>query len=168
MEILRNSDTAIITTQVFEKDFSNNDCFLLGRIKFVTEDEITGEQIYKVRTDLVYYQDYTKIITPAVEEVRDQEDNIVIAGTPAVTELRQRLILSEEKQKWSEQKVSVDEYNAFNLAITPLVPEGMLPKQAENLKMQLVFLNQRKADAPWGTNDDWEVFNIEDLDRLKP
>ncbi|MFM1776345.1 MAG: hypothetical protein RJA53_1955 [Bacteroidota bacterium] len=171
MEALKITDTAIITTTT-EKSFENVDCFLLGRIEELTPE--VNAKVYKVRTDLVAYQDYEVEISPLVHEVMeelDEQNNVIVPYSPeipAVMEVRQRLVLIEEKQKWCAQVIPLEQFDAIDSQLEAVMPEGLTTREKLVLKMQLAFLSQRSAEGPWGTGSNWEVFDTENLDILKP
>lgn len=155
---ISNSDITIITTEVVEKTFENKDAYLHGVIKVVKDDEQTQKRTYKVRTDLVGYEniEVPKLDENSVQEI-DENDNPIF-------ETKQLLVWLEQKQDWSEQTYSYDEIDAFTEQLVPLIPTGLTRTQRDIAELNAMFLIQRQNVAPWGiAPDKWKIRTKEDL-----
>ncbi|WP_271407437.1 hypothetical protein [Tenacibaculum soleae] len=152
------SDIAIITTDIVEKTFDNKDAYLHGMIKIVKDNEQTQKRTYKVRTDLVGYEniELPKLNENNVQEL-DENDNPIF-------ETKQILVWLEQKQDWSEQVFSYNEIDAFIEQLAPLIPSNLTRTQQDRFELNMMFLIKRQSVASWGiSSDKWRVRIEEDL-----
>ena len=155
---ISKTDIAIITNTAVLKTFDNQDAYLNAVIEPVHDDPIAKVRTYKVRTDLAVY-------LPVEVAVLDSN------GAPtfddegaAITETKQQLTNVEQKQDWSLQVISYAEIDAFAAAVADSIPNGLTKTETEVLQLKLVFLMERKKNAPWGVAaDQWRIRTEADL-----
>ena len=155
---IKTTDIALITTEAVLKTFGNENAYLNSVIEPVKDDPIKRVRTYKVRTDLAVYR-------PVEVGVLDTN------GTPtfetdgtAITETKQQLTNVEQKQDWSIQVITYAEIDAFAAAVQSSIPDGLTKTETELLELGLVFLMERKKNAPWGiAADKWRLRTDADL-----
>ncbi len=140
---------AIITNQPVMPSFDGTMCYLHAVI-----EEVKRHKLYKVRTDLVRYVD--------VVEYRENENGEVVEVT------LEKLEYVETRQDWSRQEITEAQINKFTKIVTPRLPDDMAPTEFEKSKIQLMFLIERKQNAPWLLDPElWRLRKTEDLIRNK-
>lgn len=143
------SQIAIITDVPVMPSFNGTMCYLHAVI-----EEVKRHKLYKVRTDLVRYAD--------VEEYRENENGEVLKI------VLERLVYVEARQDWSQQIITEEQINKFTQIVTPMLPEGMDATVFEKSKIQMMFLLERKRNAPWLIEPElWRLRTEQDLIRSK-
>lgn len=149
-QLIKQTDIAIITTEAVDKTFDNQDAYLHGMIVPLKDDTTRQERSYKVRTDMVGYQEVEVPIT---------KEN---GSTTAETKLQ--LVWLEQKQDWSVHSFSYAQIDAFATQVAPLLPEGLGRTAHDMLELQLMFLSLRKQEGPWGiVAEKWRLRTNDDL-----
>ena len=142
------TDIAIITNDALAKTFNGTDCHLLRRIEFVRPNYGASSRTYKVRTDLVCYEE--------TEELVYDENN--------ETTTKQRLTTIEEREAWRPITLSREQINALDAQTTELLPEGLDSYDRDIKKMQLVLLVLTQQENAWGVvADQWHELTAEEL-----
>mgnify|MGYP000495313142 CR=1 FL=1 len=150
MQKFNNKDVAIITTEAVGKTYENQNAFLQGIIKIVKDDEQAEIRTYKVRTDLVGYQNV---------EVPESGEDDQQASTPT-----QKLVWLEQKQDWSLQTFKYAEIDSFMEQLSSLIPSNLPRTQRDKAELATMFLIQRQSDAPWGIPaEKWRIRTAADL-----
>lgn len=141
---------AIITTEPVDTTFDNQPVYIHAEILPVSDDPINQKRVYKVRTDLVGYEEFE------VEEL-DPDNELVKV-------IKQKLVVLEEKQKWSPQTFSYDQINQLAIQMEGLIPEGLSRTERDVLELKTMFLFERKAAQPWGIPaEKWKIREESDL-----
>lgn len=144
------TDIAIITKDNVAKTFDGTDCCVLRRIEFVRDNYAASSRTYKVRTDLVRYEE-------SEELVYDDENK-------ATTTTKQRLVVMEEREAWTPKTYSRAEINALDAQLSKLLPEGLDRYNKDIAELQMGLLVLTKKEASWGiAADQWQLCNKEDL-----
>ena len=144
------TDIAIITNDPVAKTFNGTDCRVLRRIEFVRPNYGASSRTYKVRTDLVRYEESEEI-------VYDKDNKPTIAT-------KQRLTTIEEREAWRSITLSRAEINALDAQITELLPEGLDSYDRDIKKLQLGLLMLTKQEVAWGVAvSQWRELNSKDL-----
>lgn len=144
---IQKNDIALITTERVVKSFDNEDAYLHAVIVPLTDDPIKKIRTYKVRTDLVGYKEV---------QVFDADINDY--------QTKQELTFLEQKQDWSLQKFTYAQIDAFSSSVASLIPEGLTRTQQSKAELEIIFLQQRQNDAPWGiAADNWKIRTVDDL-----
>ena len=146
------TDIAIITKDAVAKTFNNEDAYLHAVIVPIEDNPTSKIRRYKVRTDLAVYK-------PIEVPVLDDDSN-----ETSETETKQQLTVVEQRQDWSEQRISYSEIDAFAAAISDQMPEGLTKTETELLQLALVFKMERQKRKPWGVAaTQWRLRTDNDL-----
>lgn len=143
-------DIAIITKDNVAKTFSGIDCRVLRRIEFIQNNYGASSRTYKVRTDLVRYEE-------SEELVYDDENKGSILP-------KQRLVVMEQREDWTAKTYTRGQINALAVELAQLLPEDLERYDKDIKELQLGLLMLTKQEAAWGiAADQWQLFNKEDL-----
>ena len=146
------TDIAIITKDAVATTYKNQKAHLHAVIVPVGDDPTAKVRLYKVRTDLAVY-------VPIEVPVLDADDN-----PTGEMETKQQLTIVEQRQDWSEQRISYAEIDAFAAAVADAIPSGLTKTEIELLQLALVFKMERQNTAPWGVDaSQWRLRTPADL-----
>ena len=155
---ISNTDIAVITKTAVMKTYENENAYLNAVIVPVNDDPIAKVRTYKVRTDLAVYRSVKLTVLDSDGAPKFNAD-----GTPII-ETKRQLTNVEQKQDWSIQVINYAEIDAFAAAMANKIPSGLTKTETEVLQLSLVFLMERKKNAPWGVAATaWKLRTAADL-----
>ena len=147
---LQQTDIAIITKDKVATTFSGLKCQLLRRIEFVRNNRAARTRTYKVRTDLVCYEE-------SQELVYDKPNTSSIV-------LKQRLVTKEQREDWTPKTYDATKIDALDAQIAKMLPKGLGRYDKELKEQQLGLLLLTQQEAAWGVaSTQWQPFSAEDL-----
>ena len=155
---IKTTDIALITKTAVLKTFENEEAHLHAVIVPVKDDPVNKVRTYKVRTDFALY---LEIEVPTFDA---EGKELLDEARMSITETKHQLTNVEQKQDWSIQTITYAEIDAFAEAVSGIIPNNLSKTETETLQLNLVFLNERKKNAPWGVAaDQWRLRTEGDL-----